>query len=460
MENRCWGRLISGRGVFDSSSQWEKDQFRREQQQRQHDGSAFVDEDVPGPTDDDAPDAELTARDILTQAGMISAAELDRKIFPPKQWHVPGLIGEGFGLIVAPPEAGKSWLVAATGLACASGGKAFGYIDVHQRPVLYMALEDGEQRLQERHRLLLGAEADKPENMHVIVSATPLTAPHIIAAFMQLYGADHPLVIVDTMVKIRPARRPGDDPYQFDYTFASGLKAQLHGRPGAGLWAVHHSRKATAEDFVDAVSGTNGLAGAADHILVLKHPRLSAQASLLVTSRDVAEGEYALISDQGHGWRLDGDTLDTAAATARTRQQQARLGDRSAELVKFFNDCGTRAASPATAAEATGIPSEQVYSYLGRLVESGTLVKTGRGLYMNAVGCVGSVGKHAESEPEPNTSNTTNTYRYGGRAFHEPEVATGFGWDCVADLRFVRCLVRMCSHENDVLLPSAVGRST
>jgi hypothetical protein len=107
--------------------------------------------DVPPPDqppDEDETDAtEPSAHDILRQAGMVSAAELDRKKFPPMQWHVPGLVPEGFGLLVAPPKAGKSWLVADTGLACASGGKAFDCIDVQPRPVCYLALEDGPRRL-------------------------------------------------------------------------------------------------------------------------------------------------------------------------------------------------------------------------------------------------------------------------------------------------------------------------
>jgi hypothetical protein len=179
--------------------------------------------------------------------------------------------------------------------------------------------------VQDRHRTLLGQEADKPENMHIIFDATPLTARGIIAAFLDVYGADRPLIIVDTLAKIRPQRGPGADPYQWDYAFTAGLKAHLDGYPGAGLWAVHHSRKAIAEDFVDMASGTNGLAGAADYILVLKHPRLAMHGSLLVTGRDVPEGEYGLLSDQGHGWRLDGDTLSEAATNAEARQQRERL---------------------------------------------------------------------------------------------------------------------------------------
>jgi hypothetical protein len=43
-----------------------------------------------------------------------------------------------------------------------------------------------------------------------------------------------PLVIVDTLVRVRPPRRPGDEPYQLDYTFAAELRALLDGLPRVG----------------------------------------------------------------------------------------------------------------------------------------------------------------------------------------------------------------------------------
>jgi hypothetical protein len=371
---------------------------------------------MPAPKDN-GDDPSLIARELLQMAGMISAADLDTKVFPPLRWHVPGLVPEGLGLLVAPPKAGKSWMVAAVGLACAAGGKAFGCIDVDSRPVLYMALEDGQRRLQDRHRmLLLGHDEKKPDNLHLIFSATPMTAPGIVAAFLLLYGDACPLVIVDTLVKIRPRRHAADDPYQFDYQFASQLKGLLDPYPGAGLLAVHHARKAVAEDFVAEASGTHGLVGAADYIMVLRHPRLSTQGSLLVTGRDVPEGEYAVVTDQGRGWRLDGETLGTSAAHAETRQQQGKLGDRSAEVLAFVKSRGENPTSAAEVAAATGIDVKQCSTYLGRLKGKELLDRAGRGLYIDPVCCVGSVGNDDQDNRETNTSNTTNTTPYIGDA--------------------------------------------
>ena len=77
------------------------------------------------------------------------------------------------GLLVGPPKKGKSWLVANIGLAVAAGGLALGVIPVTQRPVLYLALEDGHRRLQSRFRRILGFGQPIPADIEVITKATP-----------------------------------------------------------------------------------------------------------------------------------------------------------------------------------------------------------------------------------------------------------------------------------------------
>ena len=67
---------------------------------------------------------------------------------------MPRIIPEGSSLIVGSPKIGKSWFVLGCGLEVAEGGKALGALSVGQRPVLYLALEDGHRRLQERCRIL------------------------------------------------------------------------------------------------------------------------------------------------------------------------------------------------------------------------------------------------------------------------------------------------------------------
>ena len=73
-------------------------------------------------------------------------------------------------------------------------------------------------------------------------------------------------MVVDVLARIRGGKARSDESaYADDYAFASRLKA-LADRFGVAFVVVHHSRKAKADDFVEGLSGTNGLAGAADTI--------------------------------------------------------------------------------------------------------------------------------------------------------------------------------------------------
>jgi RecA-family ATPase len=84
---------------------------------------------------------------MTAMVGGITAAQLDDTDIPPLSWTVPGLLPEGFGILAAAPKIGKSWLVLSLGLAVAMGTPFLG-VPVEQRPVLYLALEDGKRRLQ------------------------------------------------------------------------------------------------------------------------------------------------------------------------------------------------------------------------------------------------------------------------------------------------------------------------
>src|SRR5215213_1407987 len=91
-------------------------------------------------------------------ATLRTGAWLDAQEFPPLTYAVPGVIPEGSVLLVGAPKIGKSWLVLTIALAAAAGGQALS-IQVPKRPVFYLALEDGDRRLQDRCRRLLAGDA-------------------------------------------------------------------------------------------------------------------------------------------------------------------------------------------------------------------------------------------------------------------------------------------------------------
>jgi len=308
---------------------------------------------------------------------MFNGAWLDQQEFLPLEYAVPGIIPEGFGVLAAPPKTGKSWLVCNIGLACAAGGTALGRITVTQRPVLYLALEDGQRRLQTRCRRIM-ANQPLPDGIDFIIRADNSTiAFGMICEFLTQHHDDKPLIILDTLGRAKPVRPTGADPYQFDYNVGVQLKTAVDKTPGATLLVVHHTRKAESSDFLDAVSGTQGIAGSADFVIVLMRKRHSDEAFLNITGRDVIEAEYALTITDGI-WQLAGATLAAAASEAETRRERQHLGDRALEVLGFVN---SRDETRAADLGALGISKEQARVYLHRLTESGRIAKSGRGVF-------------------------------------------------------------------------------
>lgn len=309
---------------------------------------------------------------------MRDGAWLDAQTFPPLEYAVPGIIPEGMGILAAPPKAGKSWLVGGIGLACAAGGSALGRLKVAKRPVLYLALEDGHRRLQSRFRRITAGQPIPGINFITRAESSTVVFGMIVE-FLQQHHDEKPFIVLDTFGKAKPPRPPGADPYQFDYQVGTQLKAAVDDVPGSSLLLVTHTRKAEAVDFIDSISGTQGIAGSADYALILTRKRHSDDAVLAVTGRDVSEAEYALHADQGVLWRLDGSNLTEAASTAEQRRDKQHLGDRALEVVAFVNSREeTRGADLAE----IGIEKEQARVYLKRLAESGRIRKSGRGLYV------------------------------------------------------------------------------
>lgn len=338
-------------------------------------------------------------------ADMRNGVWLDQQVFPPIEWAVPGVIPEGMSLIVGPPKAGKSWLVCALAVAMSSGGRALGRIPVDGRPTLYLALEDGDRRLQDRFRKV--AEHDPlPADLYRLTRLAG-TIDATVRAFFEMHPRG--VVFLDTLGRVMSPARPGETTYERDYRIGASLKRLSDEYPGSSLVVVHHDRKAKSADFIEAVSGTNGLAGSADTIIVLSRERQSKDGLLKVTGRDVDEHEYAVVMEDGCIWRLDGNTLTDAASAAATRHATEGLADRSAAILSYAAARYPESVTPAEIADRCDLSSDDAGRYLRRLAESGRLVRTGRGVYRAYV----SEPSEVSEVDETDTQDTSDTLWIG-----------------------------------------------
>jgi hypothetical protein len=239
-------------------------------------------------------------------------AELMAVQFPEPRWAVPGLLCEGLNLVAGAPKLGKSWLSLGLGAAIANGEPALGSIEVERGPVLYCALEDTGRRLQRRRRQMLSA-GGRAAPLLTLETACP-TMTNGGDAVLVDWLEDNPharLVIIDTFEKMRGTDPTGASAYASDYAAAVRFKT-IADHYGVPFLLIHHVRKQGAEDFQSLVSGTNGLTGAVDAIMVLERARGQADGVLHVTGRDVEETDYAMNFDAATGaWtKLDGPASD------------------------------------------------------------------------------------------------------------------------------------------------------
>jgi DNA-binding CsgD family transcriptional regulator len=327
---------------------------------------------------------------------------LGRQEFAPLRYAVPGIVPEGLTVLAGAPKVGKSWIVLDWLLAyAAADGMALGGISVPgERDCLYLALEDGDRRMQDRCRRLLANEwrpADPiPSRFQYLITVDPGMLIPTIAAWLDIYQCG--LVVVDTLGKALPPALSGETPYGRDYRVMSELKAVADKHPGCSLLMSHHDRKAVVTDFVDSVSGTNGIAGGADTVLVLTRDRNQGAGLLQVTGRDVFESAYALTFTAGV-WTLDGGSLESAARAAETRRAEIGLGDRSREIVGEVLQHPDGITTGDLAAKV-GISPNTASTYLGRLATADRITKVGHGVYAPPVGCVGM------SDPGGDDSNS------------------------------------------------------
>lgn len=233
----------------------------------------------------------------------VSMTELFDSAYQSKPPIIDGLLYRGTYLFAGSPKIGKSFLMAQLAYHVSTGTNLWGF-DVRQGKVWYLALEDNYPRLQKRLYRMFGTAEN--ENLFFSVSAHQLGngLDEQLDGFLQKHP-DTSLVIIDTLQK---AREVGGKNYSYanDYQIITKLKSFTDNH-NICMLVVHHTRKQTADDKFDMISGTNGLLGAADGGFVLsKDKRTSNNATLEVSGRDQQDQRvYLKKNTETLVWELD-----------------------------------------------------------------------------------------------------------------------------------------------------------
>lgn len=335
---------------------------------------APIDEDDDWPTDYGSPASEPLCAPAGPHRGKpnglaltngVSARALMAKTFPPLRWIVPGYLVEGMTLLAGAPKQGKSWLALDWLIAAASGGYAMGSVLCEQGDVLGLMLEDNERRLQRRLRQLSPQETS--ERLTLVTAWPTLDDGCVEEIEAWIESVENPrLIVVDVFARVKGVKRPKETDYDADYRQAAKLQA-LASRHGLAVVVIHHTRKMSAEDPFDEVSGTRGLTGAADSVLVLK--RDGGTPILYGRGRELEEVETAMQFDKETGaWSILGEAWQVADTIER-REIQEVLG-RSVDPM-----------TPTEIAEALGKSRQNIQKMLSKMYAARKVEKVSSGRY-------------------------------------------------------------------------------
>src|SRR6266446_4424016 len=232
------------------------------------------------------------------QRDAFTADQLQNMAFEPIRFVVEDLIpAEGVTLVCSKPKIGKSWLVLDLCIGCTSDRFVLGKIKPAQGDVLYLALEDSRRRLQQRITKLLPTFSGRwPGGLTMKTSWRRVNEGGLDDMRAWHASARKPmLIVVDVLIKVRPVTTRSRSAYELDYEALAGLH-KLAVELGVAVVVVHHTRKMAAEDVIDTVSGSFGLVGAADTIIVIE--RRNQGCVLDVRGRDVEAAEFAIAFDK------------------------------------------------------------------------------------------------------------------------------------------------------------------
>jgi hypothetical protein len=176
-------------------------------------------------------------------------------------------------------------------------------------------------------------------------------------------------VILDTLAGVRPDRNARDSLYDGDYRALAELHAWAN-EAGIAALILHHTRKMEADDPIDTISGSLGLAGCADTSAILS--RNHKGTTLYLRGRDVEEQEHAMLFNaESCRWTILGDAAEVLRSDSR------------GEILAALSEAN-ELMTPSDIVAATGLGRQNVDQLLHRMQSDGDIIKRKRGLYAHA----------------------------------------------------------------------------
>lgn len=292
------------------------------------------------------------------QLGFIRIKEFLEMPRAPVTWVLDGMLpASGLSLFVAKPKVGKSTLARSLAVAVATGSPWLGR-QTNKGPVLYIALEDSQDLLQEEFERLGAGDCD----LYVWSGRAPKDAIKMLREDAKAFQPS--LIIVDTLQRLIRVKDLND---YSQVTAASEPLLSLARETAAHTMFLHHAPKGDREDTSDAPLGSQALFGTVDTLIHMK--RNQSGTRFLETRQRRGEDFPAStveMDETTHWPKVVGVKADTDA------------GDAEARVLRFMVEAGEPLTEDQIAAGA-GVATKLLRTSIRSMVERDVLVRTGAG---------------------------------------------------------------------------------
>ncbi|MFI3227198.1 MAG: AAA family ATPase [Clostridia bacterium] len=236
----------------------------------------------------------------------ITTAELYAKDIPRTPFIVEELLPRGLTILGGLGNVGKSWFSFWLAMQVAKGEPIWNF-NTTKGTTLYLAFEDNEERLQDRLFMLSDEIENAPENAHLCIEISKMGGE--LESRIRNFISEHTdtnLIIIDTLQKVRGNLESN---YISDYEDITILK-NLADEFKIAIVVIHHLRKQKDTDIFNQITGSTGLQGAADTMMVIEQTKRGEDfATFHLTGRDVKSRELELERGEDNIWILISDSL-------------------------------------------------------------------------------------------------------------------------------------------------------
>jgi hypothetical protein len=299
----------------------------------------------------------------------LKSSQLEQMKFAPLEWLVRDVLpADGVILLAGEPKAGKTRLMTHIATKVATGGKVLNRIDSIQCGVLFLYLEEGWRLIKKRLDAMF--PSGWPKDLY-FANEWPRMGQGGRKK-LDSFLTSHPqvkLVVIDTFVRFRPLGGSRNI-YERDHAQIMAMKSLMNLHNTVALVSHHTNKLQEARSIFDRISGSQGLAAAADTLALLdRESRLDLKVSFSVRGREVEDRDLALEHDPDTGeWTLLGD------ANLYIETHDSRL-----EYIEYLKEHPGKA--PSEVADALEKNRTTTRRMLGKMLLDGQVAKDGESKY-------------------------------------------------------------------------------